>query len=313
MVALDQQVEPEPLARRNRLRRADLFALAPRLPHLLATYELLAALAASRPGLPNLLAWERPWRRRYQRPTAKAPATAALPAYAAFAWPDAAAACLLLPDLGTAPLRVHRPTLDHVLVLRGLHGGELPTLVVGTTDPGRAAAWRALLEEVRNARSEAPLAACVATWGRLRANPEALANAAIGPQHAAERLVQRVRLRPLRPRHADAPLPRFVGDGLVPPVARPHARGGLGPVALSLSLSDRQLFELVGQHPFLPSASLAAVLDWSPPALPRRRDRLIARGLLRLLGPAEAGMARADQVLVEATVEGLAPVAAQHG
>src|SRR5438093_3665995 len=150
VVALDQGVEPEPLARRNRLRGDDLLALAPGLLHLLATYELLAALAASRAGPPDLLAWERPWRRRYHRPTAKAPVTATLPAYAALAWGEAAGDWLLLPDRGTAPLRLYRPTLDHLLVLRGLgriHAGEPATLAVATTDAGRAAGWRALLEE----------------------------------------------------------------------------------------------------------------------------------------------------------------------
>ncbi|HZS15732.1 MAG TPA: replication-relaxation family protein, partial [Candidatus Dormibacteraeota bacterium] len=176
VVALDQGVEPEPLARRNRLRGADLLALLPGLPQLQAGYELLAALAASRPGPPNLLAWERPWRRRYQRPTAKAPVAATLPAYAALAWEGRAGAYLLLPDRGTAPLRLYAPALDHLLVLRGVQAGELPTLVIATTDPGRATAWRALLEEARRARSEAPLAACIATWDDLRQRPETLAD-----------------------------------------------------------------------------------------------------------------------------------------
>lgn len=311
-VALDQGVEPESLARRNRLRANDLLALAPGLPQLLASYELLSALAASRPAPPHLLAWERPWRRRYQRPTAKATVTAALPAYAALAWGDAAGAFLLLPDRGTVPLRLRRPTLDHLLVLRALHGGELPTLVVATTDAGRAAAWRALLEEVRRARREAPLGACVVTWGELRASPEVLSPTSPDGPRPVEGLDRRVRLRPLPPRQPDAPLPRFVGDALVPPAARPHAREGLGPVALSLSLSDRQLLDLVGRHPFLPSASLALVLDWSPAALLRRRDRLIGRGLLRLLGPGEAGEDGGGLELAEATVAGLALVAAQH-
>lgn len=312
-VALDQGVEPEPLVRRNRLRGDDLLALAPGLPHLLAGYELLAALAASRPGPPNLLAWERPWRRRYQRPTAKAPVTAALPAYAALAWGDAVGAYLLLPDRGTVPLRLHRPALDHLLVLRGLHGGALATLVVATTDAGRAAAWRALLEEVRRARSEAPLGACVVTWAELRAGPEVLAEAVSDPQRPAERLVQRVRLRPHQPRQPDALLPRFVGDGLVLPLARSHVRDGLGRVALSLSLADRELLDFVGRHPFLPSDSLAVVLDWSVAALLRRRDRLIGQGLLRLLGAEEASTDAAEQELVEATAEALTLVAAQQG
>ena len=47
-VALDQQIDPEDLALRNMLRGADLLALLPGLTELIAFYELLAALAASR-------------------------------------------------------------------------------------------------------------------------------------------------------------------------------------------------------------------------------------------------------------------------
>lgn len=81
-------------------RGPDLLTGLAGLPHLLATYRLLAALAGSRPGRPDLLAWERPWRRRYRRPTAKADVTVGLRAYAALAWDDEAAEYLLVPDLG---------------------------------------------------------------------------------------------------------------------------------------------------------------------------------------------------------------------
>ena len=90
-VAVDQGVEPEALARRNRLRGPDLLARLAGLPHLLATYRLLAALAGARPGRFDLLAWEQPWRRRYRRPTAAVPARVALPAYAALTWGGTAA------------------------------------------------------------------------------------------------------------------------------------------------------------------------------------------------------------------------------
>jgi hypothetical protein len=261
-----------------------------------------------------LLAWERPWRRRYLRPTAKAPVTAALPAYAALAWDDGAAAGLLLPDHGAVPLRLYRPTLDHVLVLRGLHGGALPTLVVATTDAGRVAAWRALVEEVRAVRSEAPLSAAVGTWAELRTAPQVLAVCAT--DQAPEGLVQRVQLPPLWRRDPAAPLPRFVGDALAPPVRRPRrapAGTGRDRVALSLSRADRGLLDLVGRHPFLPSASLALVLDWPLPAVLRRRNRLIAAGLLRVLDRAEAAEDGAGDELVEATAQGLTLVAAQLG
>ena len=312
-VALDQGVEPEPLARRNRVRGSDLLGLLPGLPQHLARHELLAALAASRSGTPDLLAWERPWHRRYQRPTAKAPVTAALPAYAALAWGEVARAYLLVPDPGAAPLRLHRPVLDHLLVLRGLHGGELPALVVATSDTGRAAAWRALLEEARRTRSEAPLAAVVATWDAIRAGPELLADPAADVPRLAETLVQRVRLRAGRPRHPDARLPCFVGDALRAPDTRPHVAEGLGRVALSLSGCDRDLLAFAGRHPFVPSERLAVVLDCSPAALLRRRDRLIGQGLLRLLGPDEAPADVVKEEPVEATVDGLELVAAQQG
>jgi len=55
------------------------------------------------------------------------------------------------------------------------------------------------------------------------------------------------------------------------------------------------------------------VLDWSPPALVRRRDRLIGQGLLRLLGTDEAPAEVVELDPVEATVEGLELIAAQQG
>ncbi len=311
-VALDQEVELESLARRNRLRGADLLALLPGLPQLQAGYELLAALAASRPGQPNLLAWERPWRRRYQRPTAKAPVAATLPAYAALAWEGRAGAYLLLPDRGTAPLRRYAPALDHLLVLRGLQAGELPTLVIATTDPGRATAWRALLEEVRRARSEAPLAACIATWDDLRQRPETLADPATEPVWPVPALVQQVRLRPRRPRRSAGPLPRFVDAAVFRP-GHGSATDGPGLVVLGLSPSELELLDLVGAHPFLPPDRLAVLLGWPPPTVQRRCRQLLARGLLRRLEPGEVKAEFAVAELLEATAAGLALVAARQG
>src|SRR5712692_9795255 len=312
-VALDQGVAVEHLARRNRLRGDDLLALLPGLPQLLATYELLAALANSRPGPPNLLAWERPWRRRYQRPTAKAPSTAALPAYAALAWGREVGAYLLLPDLMTVPLAYYRAALGDLFTLRGIAQGDLPTLLVVTSDGRRAAAWLALLEELRRGRAESPLTACIATWDGLRAGLEVLARQAGEGGQSAERLVQRVRLRPgTRVRRAGA-LPRLVGDALLLPAARPHADDGLGRVAIGLSVADRTLLELVGRHPFLTPDRLATVLGWSREAVRRRRGRLLDQGLMRLLGPGELGKAAAGLELVELTAAGLTLVAAQQG
>ena len=67
------------LVRRYRLRGSDLLGRLPGLPTLLASYRLLGALAMAGPGWPRLLGWEQPCRRRFRRPTAKAPSRLELP------------------------------------------------------------------------------------------------------------------------------------------------------------------------------------------------------------------------------------------
>src|SRR5260370_137394 len=84
-----------PLARQGRVRGLDLRGRLLRLPHLLALYQMLAALAAARPGRIDLLAWEQPWRRSFRRPSRKAMVTVQLPAYAALSWDGEAAEYLL--------------------------------------------------------------------------------------------------------------------------------------------------------------------------------------------------------------------------
>ena len=311
-VAIDQGCEPDHLARRNRLRGRDLLALLPGLPQLVAAYELLGALAAARAGRPDLLAWERPWRRRYQRPTAKAPVAVALPAYAAFAWESTTGAYLLLPDLGGTPLRLYRAALDHLLALRGVQGAEFPTLVVATGDHRRAAAWRELIEEVRRARREAPLAACVTTWDELRAGSEALASLSNTGPLPRDWLIQLVRLQPLTPRHPTGILPELVGDALAP-LGPSSAIDSLGRVALGLAPADRALLDLIGRHPFLPLERLARVHGWDLRWARERRNRLIGLGLMRLVEACEVSAEAAASELVELTADGLALVAAQLG
>jgi len=87
---------------------------------------------------------------------------------------------------------------------------------------------------------------------------------------------------------------------------------GLDSVALTLSPADRLLLDLVACHPFLPREHLATVLDWTDERVRVRRNRLIARGLMRLVAADEAGK-QAMRELVEVTVEGLELVAAQRG
>src|SRR5947209_14758724 len=55
-LAIDQGVEVREMARKYHLRGSDLVGVLPRLPQLAALYDMLGALAASRPGPPKLRA-----------------------------------------------------------------------------------------------------------------------------------------------------------------------------------------------------------------------------------------------------------------
>jgi len=95
-IAIDRDIDLDHLVRRLHLRGKDLVALLPQLAQLTSLYELLGALAASRAGRPRILAWERPWRRHYCRPTAQAPVCVSLPAYSALFWDDGHGAYFLV-------------------------------------------------------------------------------------------------------------------------------------------------------------------------------------------------------------------------
>src|SRR5206468_1024028 len=88
------------------------------LPGRLATYELLALLAATGPGLASLEAWERPWRRALPpaaRTTGNTGRLVRLPAAATLTWdsPDGmiSSRCLLVPDTGGLALPALRGML----------------------------------------------------------------------------------------------------------------------------------------------------------------------------------------------------------
>lgn len=312
-VALDAGVAVEHLARHNRLRGADLLALLPGLPDLLALYDLLAAVAASGLGRPDLLAWERPWRRRVHRLTAKQPLIVTLPAYVALAWNGATGRYLLLPDLATYPIRQYRTTLDQLFVLRRHLAGDLPTVVIATREPQRVAAWQELLEAARQPRADVPLPVCVATWANLSAALATRRSSGRDGGPAVERLIQRVCVPAGQPRRPGTRLPRLVGDDLAAGADAPHTSTGLGRIALGLTMTDRTLLDLVGRHPFLTPERLAIVLGCSVPCVRRRRNRLIVLGLLRLLDADEIDDDVAFLELVELTAEGLAICAAQQG
>jgi len=312
-VALQRQIQVEHLARRNRLRSADLLTLLPELPNLLATYDLLAAIATMWIGPPRLLAWERPWRRRYQRPTAKAPVTVRLPASAVFDVDGEIATLLLIPDLATYPLRVFRTPLDHLLALRASQAGELPTLVVATTDVKRAAAWHGLLEDRRAAHSEASLSACIATWDNLSVTLNDLRHDLPTTSPSTPRSIQPKLLSERSVRNSARALPRIVGDALATPTAGVGESPRLGLIALAVSPTDQALIDLLGRHPFMTGERLSTVLGWTMRRALQQRDRLISMGLMRLVDDGDLDQDHAGLELVELTVDGLTICAAQHG
>lgn len=297
VVALADGVAPRALAQRHGLREGDLRALADRLPELLALYALVAALAAARPGRPELVAWARPWRATFPRPRAKRDGHIRLPAGIALRWGDESSAFLLLPDIGTAPVRAFRRVAGQLLACRADLGGALPTLLVATAGRRRADAWADVLAEAAKARREDGLDARIVTWERIRADPAALLR---GLEPRAKTLPRggRAALPALPHPPSEKSLPRLVGAGL--------PAGDLAP-------AEWALLDLIGRHPFLPSDRLHTALDAPAAGTRRRRNRLRDLGLARLVGRDEVADEYARRELAELTATGLARLAARHG
>ncbi|MCC6177445.1 MAG: replication-relaxation family protein [Chloroflexi bacterium] len=306
-IAVDRQVDAAYLARRARLRGPDLLARLPGLPHLLAAYQLLVAVAGVRTGRARLIAWEQPWRGRLRRPTRKAPISIELPAYAALTWAEQAAELVLVPDLATFPLRAYRPAIGHLQALSRVSGSTLPTLIVATTDTRRSA-WVRLLDDVARSRGSAPLVVHLATWRDLLVDCRALSDAASATRPASTLGIRDPRLRPLGERQPGSRIPRPVGTVF----QRGSSDGGTASLVLEVKPVERLLLDLVGRHPFLPADSLADVLGWDVRRVRERRARLIRLGLMRLLRVDERHWSTPDD-LTELTEAGLEIVAGQQG
>lgn len=306
-LALDWGCEPVALARRFHLRRADLFALLPGLPQLAAAYEVLGALAASQPGRPSLLAWERPWRARWRRPTAKTWSSVSLPVCARLSWDGTPQVYLFIPDLETIPMRLYRTMLDRLLLFRRVQRSPLPPLVV-VTGHRRVARWNELLQETARERLDRPLVASVAAWQDL---PTALEHVvAQNPAEAQhiDNAASPMHLPPLRRRPGNTPLPHLVGS----PLGYASSNLDGNTVALTLSPAQRLFLDLVARHPFLGPEHMATVLGWQVETVRRRRNQLRAAGLVRLLTPEEIAE-EASKELPEVTGAGLRLLAAQLG
>jgi len=307
-LALDLECDPLHLAQRFHLRAADLLKLVPTLRHLLDTYEILGALAASRPGSSTLLAWERPWRRHYPRPAGRSFGVLTVPAYAALSWNGVAGSYLLLPDADAIPLRLQQATLARLLLLRRAQDDHLPPLLIATTDRERMRAWERLLHDLVRAHREAPLASRVVRWDDLS---RGLTDLPVGGDELSEtELVRSVQLPSLRPRRPSSPLPRIVGDVFTPELRSVAQR--LGHVALTVTPADYRLLEMAGFHPFLTANQMSDVLGCGVAPVQRRVKRLVELGLMRRPGMAEVGE-EAKQELVELRAAGLKLVAARLG
>lgn len=310
-LAVVEGVEPRDLARRARIRGQDLLDLFPGLPHLVASYELLGALAASQSGQPDLLAWERPWRRRYHPPTAKSLSRVEVPAYAAFAWGAVSGEYLLIPDLGLVALNTYRLLLNRLLALRRAEAGRLPPLLVATSHVGRIEGWRWLLEDVSQVRREAVLTAVATTWDQVHAAKLDLTPDSGQRRLGAEGLVQRLQAPAIQPRPSGRPVPGLVDGRLAEGVkGAGQRRGG---IARELTATDRALLDFIGRHPFLSASDLATVMNWSVGWATARLDRLLTLNLLCYVGREEVGEEAAGAGLVELTPAGVALAAAQQG
>jgi hypothetical protein len=225
------------------------------------------------------------------------------------AWDDRRAAYLLIPDLGTAQLRIYRPMLHQLQALR-LAVGEPSRLVVATAD-WRAGAWEALLEDVARSRREAPLRVWIARWETLDADLEELLDVEVPGPMSTQSAPQSVQMPRLPARRADAAIPRLIGD-LTSDTVRPRTLGArLGRLALELTPSGAVMLDVVSRHPFLPLDALAAAFGWSAGRTRRQRDVLVQCGLARI--PRAITSRDRTLELAELTTDGLRLAAARLG
>lgn len=313
VVGLHLERDHVQLAKHFRLRRADLLARLPELPFVLASYELLAHLAASQPGAPSPLTWERPWRRRVQPPSHRDEVTITAPIYTTLTWDGSGAvSALLIPDLTRAPLDIYHPLIAGLQVFREAIDGGVPPLLIATQHEHRAIAWRKSIEHVARRQREVPLTAWITTWDALHTG---LGPAAIRTLKSAKSIdvrCQRIPLQPMRHNESGKLIRRVIGEPLAITWRGEPEGARLSRLTLELTPADRHLLDLVGQHPFLPSDSLAILTETNATTLRRRRNHLLARGLLRLAEAGEIGDL-AKRELVELTLDGLKLAAAQQG
>ncbi len=288
-------VKPDYLARQLIPERVERRGLEP----LLGCYELLACIAASRDGGIRLLAWQRPWRRRYQLGAGRPVQEVRLPAFAAVRWGaeehGVRGAYLLLPDGADQSITAWRGRLQRLAQVGQVVAEPLPALVIATTSPARVSAWERLLHEVGGGRS---LIAQVTTVADLAERQAVVASPvpATWPPHDAAR---RCTSAPCPPHRA---IPRLIERRL-------HT---IGSNACRLRPGDRLVLDLIGRHAFVRTTTLATLLGRPVAWVRVRTTRLRQEGLLAV-ADAEEGSSHAGRRVLELTALGLRVLAAQLG
>lgn len=288
-------VEPDCLARQLIPRRMASQGLEP----LLACYELLARIAASRGGDVRLRTWQRPWRCRYQLGAGRPVQEVRLPAFAAVSWgPEehgAGGAYLLLPDGADQSIGAWRGRLQRLAQVGQALGEPLPALVIATTSPARVSAWKRLLYEVSSGRSLVTQVTTVVDLAERQAVVASPVPAAWPPRDASPRSTS----APCSPHGA---IPRLIERRL-------HTIGGS---ACRLRPGDRLVLDLIGRHAFVRPTTLATLLGRPVAWVRQRIGRLRQAGLLEA-APVEEGTGRAASSVLELTALGLRVLAAQLG
>jgi len=240
--------DPVDLARENRIRGSDLRALLPSLAQLRSTYRLLIALATSRPGRPDIVAWDRCW--RPGRTNHRGRLTSLCPARVILSWDGInRESFLLVADRGCFPIRTYQDALRTWLRNAEFERSRLLPLIVATASTERALAWDRTLGAV------GWMAACrdarIVTWDMLSAGdvdrgplvvsrrvPEHATHPAASPPPPVSRASYRLIPRPVRVISRE-------------PNTRPGVALDPAEVTSTLTPADRSVLDLIGRHPFL--------------------------------------------------------------
>lgn len=262
--------EPGAVARHFQLRYWDLLQLVPTLPQLVAEYRLLAQVADTTDGWPTLLLWQRPWLPPTWRVRSRH-----LPPLVDMESEAGRVRALLLADAGFYPLSVYRRLLRY-LAERARQGIATPPLLIASPNELRTSGWRAALRRTLDDVGAAPNVTLSGPGGAELG--DAVMELATDVETDAGTLGRAPRFPQFRPRAPERPLPSFAGWA----EAMRHRltlRAELGIKALQLTRADREVLDLLAQHPFLSANDVASFLFRSVRCIRRVLRHFVAIGL----------------------------------